>query len=256
MVPVARRERATILAALFALAAFGWLVASRRMAGMDEGPGTDPGALGSYVGLWVAMIGAMMIPSAAPMVAVHADVERRRRELGRRTRRGASALFVAGYALAWTAFGLVAYALYELARSLDVSALSWDRQGRYAAAAVIGVAAVYQLTGLKDACLAKCRNPIAFVVASWRAGWIGPGRMGVEQGAWCVGCCWALMATLFALGLMSIAWMAVVAALIAVEKLSPWGPAASRGVAALLILLATSVALAPEHVPWLTIPAG
>ena len=118
--------------------------------------------------------------------------------------------------------------MFELIRSLDVDALAWSRDGRYVAAGVIAVAAVYQLTPLKDVCLAKCRSPLAFVVGSWRGGRIGATRMGIEHGAWCVGCCWALMATLFALGVMSLTWMVVVAALVAVEKLLPWKRAQPR----------------------------
>jgi predicted metal-binding membrane protein len=236
--------RGIVVVAVLAVAALGWLIAGLRMAGMDEGLWTDPGSLGFYVPVWVAMTAAMMLPSAAPMVAAHAAVERRRRDVGRAAERGGSAAFVAGYLLAWTAFGIVAYALFELLRSLDVDALSWGRDGRYLAAAVIALAALYQLTPVKDVCLAKCRSPVAFVVGSWRDGRVGAVRMGVEQGAWCVGCCWALMATLFALGLMSIGWMAAIGGVIAVEKLLPWQRLANRGVALLLVLLALLVALA------------
>jgi predicted metal-binding membrane protein len=245
--------QAAIVAALAAVAGLGWLLTDERMAGMDEGPGTDLGSLGFYVSVWVVMMAAMMLPSAAPMVVVHAAVERRKRELGRPGQRGASAAFVGGYLLVWTAFGLVAYVLFELIRSLDVDALAWDRAGRYLAAGVIALAAIYQLTPLKDVCLSKCRSPLAFVVGSWRAGRIGAARMGVEHGAWCVGCCWALMATLFAVGLMSIAWTIAIAALVALEKLVPW-EGANRGVALLLVVLAVGVAVAPAQVPWLTIP--
>jgi predicted metal-binding membrane protein len=204
---------------------------------------TGLGSLGYFVPVWIAMMAAMMLPSAAPMIVMHSAVERRGRELGRAPKWGGSVAFAGGYLLTWTAFGVVAYALYELTRSLDVDALSWDRGGRYAAAAVIAVAAAYQLTPIKDVCLAKCRSPLAFVVGSWRDGRAGAARMGIEQGAWCVGCCWALMATLFALGLMSIAWMAVIAGLIALEKLLPWKRIANRGVALVLAGLAVSVAL-------------
>jgi predicted metal-binding membrane protein len=236
--------RAMVVVPLLAVAAIGWLIADVRMAGMDEGLWTDPGSFGFYLPVWVAMTAAMMLPSAAPMVAAHAAVERRRRDLGHAAERGASAAFVGGYLLAWTAFGILAYSLFELVRSLDVEALSWDRDGRYLAAAVIALAAVYQLTPVKNVCLAKCRSPLAFVVGSWRKGRAGALRMGAEQGAWCVGCCWALMATLFALGLMSIAWMAAVGGVIAVEKLLPWQRFANRGVALLLVVLALLVALA------------
>lgn len=226
------------------------------MAGMDEGPGTDPGALGFYLSVWVAMMAAMMLPSAVPMVAVHSAVDRRRRALGHERRRGGSVAFVGGYLLVWTAFGLVAYALFKFLRALDIDALSWSRDGRYLAAAVVASAAIYQLTPLKDVCLAKCRGPFAFAAGSWRGGRLGAARMGIEHGAWCVGCCWALMVTLFALGVMSIAWTVVIAILIALEKLLPWERAANLGIALLLIVLALGVALAPEQVPWLTIPGG
>jgi predicted metal-binding membrane protein len=122
--------QAAIVAVLVAVAAVGWLVTDKRMTGMDDGPGTDPGSLGFYVSVWVVMMAAMMLPSAAPMVAVHSAVERRRRELGRAAKRGGSAAFVGGYLLVWTAFGLVAYALFEFVRSLDIDALSWSRDGR------------------------------------------------------------------------------------------------------------------------------
>jgi predicted metal-binding membrane protein len=248
--------QASLVAGLIAVAALGWLVIGERMAGMDMGPGTDPGSLAFYVSIWVAMMAAMMLPSAAPMVIAHSEVERRRHELGRARKRGATAAFVGGYLLVWTAFGLVAYALFELLRSLDVEALSWSRGGRYVAAAVIAIAAIYQLSPLKDVCLVKCRSPLAFVVGSWRGGRLGATRMGIEHGAWCVGCCWGLMVTLFAVGVMSLTWTVVIAVLIALEKLSPWERAANRGVALLLIALALGVALAPDQVPGLTIPGG
>ena len=96
--------------------------------------------------------------------------------------------------------------------------LAWDRAGRWVAGATLLVAAVYELTPLKDVCLGKCRSPLGFLLGSWRDGRSGRAADGAKNGAWCVGCCWALMASLFALGVMSIAWMAFVAGLIAAEK--------------------------------------
>jgi predicted metal-binding membrane protein len=246
--------RAAIVAALLVVAALSWLLTDERMAGMDEGPATDPGSLGFYVSVWIVMMAAMMLPSAGPMVVAHAEVQRRKRDLGGAVERGGTAAFVGGYMVVWTAFGIVAYALFELLRSLDVDALAWSRNGRYAASAVIAIAAIYQLTPLKDVCLAKCRSPLGFVVGSWRDGRLGAARMGIEHGGWCVGCCWALMVTLFALGFMSVAWMAVIAALVALEKLLPRERVAKGGVALLLVVLALCVALAPERLPGLTVP--
>jgi hypothetical protein len=121
---------------------------------------------------------------------------------------------------------------------------------------VILAAAVYQLTPLKDACLRRCRSPLMFILNSWRPGSAGALRMGVEHGLWCVGCCWALMAALLALGVMSIGWMALIAAFIAVEKLVPWRAAASGIVTAGLVVLAIGVLAWPEEVPGLTIPGS
>ncbi len=245
---VTLRRQTFAVATVLAAALTCWIVALRGMSMM--------GGLGPFIGVWVTTMAAMMLPSAAPMVVAHAAVERRRRALGRARKRGGSAAFVGGYLLVWTAFGIAAYALFEFLRSLDVDALSWSRDGRYVAAAVIAIAAIYQLTPLKDVCLAKCRSPLAFVVGSWREGPLGAARMGIEHGAWCVGCCWGLMATLFAVGVMSITWTVVIAVLVALEKLLPWERVANRGVALLLIVLAVGVAVAPEQVPGLTIPGG
>ena len=242
-----------LVAALLFLAAVAWFVTGDRMGGMDAGPGTDLGSFGFYVGAWVVMMAAMMFPSIAPMVLMYRRIQSRRRELGK-ARPGATVLFVAGYLIAWTGFGLVAYALLETIRSLSIEALSWNEGGKYLAGGVIVAAAAYQLTPAKDVCLRKCRSPLDFVLGYWRSGYRGALRMGVEHGAWCVGCCWALMAALFALGVMSIGWMVFVAALIATEKLLPWKAIANRGIAALLIALGVAVALVPGQVPGLTLP--
>jgi predicted metal-binding membrane protein len=251
----ADRRRLVLVAVLLVLAVVGWLVTDERMAGMDTGPGTDLGALGFYVGVWVVMMAAMMFPSIAPMVVTYAHIQRRRREQGKaRSGSVAVGLFLGGYLAVWTGFGLAAYGLIELGRALSIDALAWDSAGPYVAGAVVFGAAVYQLTPAKDVCLRKCRGPLDFVLGYWRPGYGGALRMGLEHGVWCVGCCWALMAALFALGVMSLGWMAFVAALIAVEKLLPWKGVANRGAAGLLAVLAVGVAFAPERVPGLTLP--
>jgi predicted metal-binding membrane protein len=244
-----------LVAVLLGLAVVAWLVTDERMAGMDAGPGTDPGALGFYVGVWVVMMAAMMFPSVAPMVITYSRVQQNRRERGRADSGPAAvALFVGGYLGSWTAFGIAAYAVLEIGRALAIDALAWDEAGPYVAGAVIVAAAVYQLTPAKDVCLRKCRTPLDFVAGYWKPGHAGALRMGVEHGAWCVGCCWALMAALFALGVMSLGWMAFVAALIAVEKLLPWKAVANRSVAVTLAVLGIAVALVPGDVPGLTLP--
>jgi predicted metal-binding membrane protein len=248
------RAPVALVFALLGLATLGWLVTGERMAGMDAGPGTDPGTLGFFLVTWVVMMGAMMFPSAAPMVLVYDKLRVRRRELGRSAPAAGTALFVAGYLVSWAAFGLAGWALYEAVRGLSIDFLAWDRGGPYLAGGTILLAAVYELTPLKHACLRRCRSPMDFLFGAWRDGWLGALRLGVEHGAWCVGCCWALMAALFALGVMSIPWMAFVAALIAAEKLLPWGRGTSLSIAALLIVLGVSVALVPDRVPGIVQP--
>jgi predicted metal-binding membrane protein len=251
-----RRTQLVVIAALLALAVIAWVVTDLRMAGMDAGPGTDPGAFGFYVSTWVVMMAAMMFPSIAPMVLTFRNSERGRGDQSRPLLMGSTALFVAGYLLVWTASGLVGYALLKLGRSLDGGLFSWDRAGRWTAAAVILGAALYEFTPLKQTCLTKCRSPMSFLLGSWRPGRAGALIMGTEHGLWCLGCCWALMAALFALGAMSIPWMLVIAALIAAEKLLPWRTAATGGVAIVLVALAIGVAAVPADVPALTVPGS
>jgi predicted metal-binding membrane protein len=231
------------------LAAVGWLVTDERMAGMDMGPGTDPGSLGFWVTAWVVMMGAMMFPSISPMVEMYARIQEGKRARGQPALFGATAIFVGGYLVTWSLAGLAGYSILSLGHHLSPGFLAWDEAGPYVAGAVILAAAIYQLTACKDVCLRKCRDPFAFVLTAWKPGRIGALRMGIEHGGWCVGCCWALMAALIALGVMSIGWMVFVAALIAVEKLLPWKPVANRSIAILLAVLGLAVAFAPEDVP-------
>ena len=268
--------KVVVTASLLAAAAVGWALTGDRMHGMDHGPGTELGALDWFMVSWVLMMAAMMLPSLAPAalsrtraqfgalpafvvgylgawtaagLAGYVIFEAVRSlglgflawdQAGRYVAAGAI-LAAAGYLLAWSAAGLVAYALIEAVRSLHLGFLSWDEAGRYVAGGAILAAALFQLTSVKDACLRRCRDPQA-------------ARNGLEHGAHCIACCWALMAALFALGVMSIAWMAVVAALIAAERLLPSKLMAKQAVAVVLVVLGMSVALAPGQVPGLTLP--
>ena len=132
----------------------------------------------------------------------------------------------------------------------------WDRAGRWVAAATLVVAAVYELTPIKDVCLGKCRSPLGMLLGSWRDGRSGALGMGVRNGAWCVGCCWALMASFFALGIMSVVWMAVVAGLIALEKTLPRRRVATYTATAALLGLGVLLLAAPHTVPGLKIPTS
>jgi predicted metal-binding membrane protein len=239
---------------ILVLAAAAWGLTDDRMAGMDAGPGTDLSGLGWFLGIWVTMMAAMMFPSFAPMVLAYARIEKGHRG-ARSGPTAATALFVTGYLVAWAAAGLLGYTIIEAVRSLDLSFLAWDELGPYVAGGVILGAALYELTPAKDSCLRQCRSP-RMLDEHWRPGYMGALQMGVQHGGFCVGCCWGLMAALFALGVMSISWMFVVAALIAAEKLLPWPAIATRGVAVVLAVLAIAIAFAPEDLPWLTIPGS
>ena len=221
------RARLGLVAVLFAVAALGWWWTGDRMRGMDNGPWTGLGSFGWFLGVWVVMMAAMMFP---PL------------------------LFAAGYLLTWTVAGIVAFGIGVALNSISGDLFTWDRAGRWTAGGTLVVAAVYELTPLKDVCLGKCRSPLGTLLGSWRDGLSGALRMGAKNGAWCVGCCWALMASLFALGVMSVMWMAVVAGLIAFEKTVPWRRVASYGTAAVLLALGVLVLTAPGAIPGLTTP--
>jgi predicted metal-binding membrane protein len=165
-------------------------------------------------------------------------------------------LFAASYLVVWGAVGLVAYGLFELGRRLFGADLAWDSAGRWIAGGVLALAAAYQLTPLKAVCLGKCRSPIGFLRGSWRDGRLAAIEMGSRNAGWCIGCCWALMAALFALGVMSLVWMALVAALIALEKMLPWRRVATWGTAAILLVLSVAIVAAPHSVPGLVVPGS
>ena len=243
------RVRLGLVAALFALAAVSWWWTVRQMRGMDQGAWTGLGTLGWFLGIWVVMMAAMMLPSVAPTVALYSRMTRQRSPLS-------PLLFAAGYLVTWAGAGLVAFTLAATVSRFSGDALAWDRAGRWVAGATLVVAAGYELSPLKNVCLGTCRSPLGFLLSAWRDGRRGALEMGVKHGAWCVGCCWALMASLFALGVMSVAWMALVAGLIAVEKILPWRRAATYGTAVVLLALGTLLFTAPEVIPGLTVPGA
>jgi predicted metal-binding membrane protein len=238
-----------VIAGLVALAAIGWWWTVGQMRGMDDGPWTSLGSFWWFLGTWVVMMAAMMFPSVAPTVGLYARMTRQRSRVQ-------PPVFAAGYLVAWGAVGALAFGLAVAGRAAIGDVLAWDRAGRWVAGVTLLAAAAYELTPLKDVCLGKCRSPLGFLLGAWRDGPRGALRMGAAHGAWCVGCCWALMASLFALGVMSIAWMALVAGLIAAEKLLPWRAVATVGTAAILGVLGVLLLAAPDAIPGLTVPGG
>jgi predicted metal-binding membrane protein len=175
-------------------------------------------------GMWWTMMVAMMAPSAAPTMLLFARVHRHRQATGQLAAAPPTAAFVAGYFLVWLAFSLAATALqWWLEDARVLSKMTMGLRAQWLAGGVLVAAGIYQFTPWKNACLATCRAPAAFLAQHWRPGARGALRMGVLHGAYCLGCCWALMALLFVGGVMNLVWIAVLTLLVLAEKLLPGG---------------------------------
>jgi len=194
------------------------------------------GSLGVFLTVWTVMMGAMMLPSAAPMVLIFAAVQAR----CDRNVAVPTWMFVAGYLLVWAYAGLVVYALLGTGKDLSHH-VAWLESGAWAPlvlGATLTLAGLYQFTPFKQRCLRHCRSPSAFVRLHWKDGWEGATVMGISHGLICLGCCWALFSVMVAAaGMMSVAWMVVVTLMVFAEKVMPYGPRISVAVAVGLIAL-------------------
>lgn len=233
-----RRDRAVVVIALAAVVVLAWiyLVAGAgldmSMPGMVMAPPAWSTAYGLLLFLmWWIMMVAMMVPSAAPAVLLFATMQRRR--TARNPALG-TALFLAGYLATWAAFSALATLLQ---RGLDLAGLM-SMDAKLASAplggAILIATGLYQFSAIKAACLRHCQSPIFFLSQHWRGGSAGAFRMGVRHGAYCVGCCWFLMALLFFTGVMNLAWIAGLAIYVALEKLLPIGQRLRRAAGAVL----------------------
>jgi predicted metal-binding membrane protein len=244
----AMRTELGMVAALLAAAGLAWWSTADRMAGMNAGPGTALGSVGWFTGVWAVMMAAMMLPSLAPAAAVFATSVRR--EPSR------VLLFAGGYLLVWSVAGIAAYGLFELGKSLFSDALAWHSGGRLLAAGVLALATLYQLTPPKRVFLSSCRNPLRFLDNPSRNTRSDALATGVRNGGSCLGCTWALMAALFALGVMSLTWMALIAVLVALEKVGPSGRGARLATAGVLVVLAAAILAVPHDVPGFVVPGS
>jgi predicted metal-binding membrane protein len=225
------RQRVVIAAALAGLTALCWLylfVAAADMRAMGDMampmPREPKGAVDLVLLLvmWWVMMAGMMLPGAAPMILTFATVNRRRRARGQPY--APTALFAAGYLLAWGGFSVAAtLSQWGLERLALLSPMDMTTTSGRLGGLLFVAAGLYQLTPLKQACLAVCRSPFDFVVNQWRDGAAGALRMGLSHGLYCLGCCWILMALLFVGGVMNLLWVAVLAAVVLIEKLFPLG---------------------------------
>lgn len=241
-----KRDRAIIAIGLVAVASLAWfytiLVASMGggdMAGIGSHmamPQDQPWSGVDFLlmfAIWMVMMVAMMLPSAAPMLLLFASTSRKRQQA--RDPYLLTSLFAGAYVVVWAGFTVVAtlanWALHNrgLMTSLTGRALPLWGGG------LLIVAGLYQFTPLKLACLNKCRSPLAFLMSEWREGRLGAFVMGLRHGGYCLLCCWALMALLFVLGVMNLAWIALLAAFVLIEKLASSGPWLSRASGLLML---------------------
>ena len=221
----------------------GVLAHARSGIGAMGGPmraGLELGALRIFLIARLVMMAAMMLPSAAPLVLLY-------RVAGPGTRAINTVFLVAGYLVLWAAFGLPVFAVQQALLSAASDGSMVGQALPYVVAVALGLAGLYQFTPLKEACLRQCRSPLDFMMQRWHGG--GPYaalRLGAEHGAYCVSCCWGLMAVLVLVGAMSLAWVALIALLVFVEKVLPFGRTVGQVSGGLLLLLAVVVAIRPE----------
>ncbi len=239
------RGGGTTMLAVLAATVAAWVVLSGRMAGMDMGPGGDPGTLGWFTLTWAVMTAAMMLPAVSPAVL---RLARARHASGLPA---VTLLFLLGYGLIWMCAGLVGFAVVQAVRGLHIGALAFERDGRWLTGAGILAAAVYQLTPAKRRRLTRCLQPVLPPPSAQARVALSAG---LRHGRCCVACCWTLMAALYALGMMSLAWMALLTVLIACERVLPRPVPSVRVVAVVLALLGAGVAVAPADIPVLTVP--
>ena len=235
-----RRDRGVAAAAVALLTLLAWVYlfrmsastraaateaemhAAMGMAGMNEWGPSDVAAL--FV-MWVVMMVGMMLPSAAPMILLVAGTHRRQGGPYAQTR---TAAFAGGYLVAWIEFSLAAALAQAALHAGALMSSSMATQSARVSGAIFLAAGIYQWLPLKHACLAHCRSPMHFVSDHWREGISGAFTLGLQHGLFCIGCCWVLMALLFAAGVMNLAWVAAIGALVLVEKVFKHGPVAGR----------------------------
>lgn len=212
---------------------------------MSSGPWTLTHAL-VMLGMWAVMMVAMMLPSALPMLLLYATIARGHAGPAHATGPALQvSLFGLGYVVMWSAFSVGAVALQYLLERAALLSPMMESTSIVLAGATLIAAGVYQWTPVKSACLAHCQSPLDFVLAHWRGGGAGAFRMGVRHGAYCVGCCWALMLLLFVGGVMNLAWIAGLAAYVLVEKLTPPGHWISRATGVVCIAWGLATLLSP-----------
>jgi len=243
-------QRSVILGLLLALAAAAWavLVWTHADATMDMTASIKLGSRAPlFLVMWVVMMVAMMLPTAAPMILTFHRVQAANRQP--RDAFVSTWVFVAAYLVVWVFAGLAAYVGMQAAEAAFARAALTPRAAAQVGGAIIVVAGIYQLTPLKDVCLSKCREPLEFIVTTWRGGATSALEMGLLHGAYCLGCCWLLFVILFPLGIMNVGAMAAVTLIIFAEKTLPWPRLAPYATASALVLYGALVITSPQLLP-------
>jgi predicted metal-binding membrane protein len=244
-------QRSVILGLLLALAAAAWVALVWTHAYRNMDMTTASVTLGPrmplFLVMWVAMMVAMMLPTAAPMVLTFHRVQAQNRKPTDAFT--TTWVFVAAYLLVWAFAGLAAYVGMQAAEAAIVHFALPPTAAAQIGGAIIVVAGIYQLTPLKDVCLSKCREPLDFIVTAWRGGATSALELGMLHGAYCLGCCWLLFVILFPLGIMNVAAMAVVTLIILAEKTLPWPRLAPYATAGALVLYGALVITSPQLLP-------
>jgi predicted metal-binding membrane protein len=201
------------------------------MPGMDNWDGSD--LLLVFV-MWTVMMAAMMLPAAAPLMLTLARINHSR--YGRRRAALATGVATLGYLAMWTGFSLLAtLAQWRLLEAQVVTPMM-DSSSKLMSGALLLAAGAYQFTPFKHACLGRCRSPMSLLLTEWREGYMGAFRMGLRQGAYCLGCCWLLMTLLFAFGVMNLIWIAALSVLVLLEKIVPQPSLFAQGTGAILLV--------------------
>ncbi len=243
------RERYLILGSLLVLAAISWALLIWQSANMNNQTMglTMEMSAALFIVLWVVMMIAMMFPTAAPMIlmftAVYAGKRRQEQPFV------PTWVFISAYFLIWTLFGVLAYPLALGSEKLAEQSMWLMQNASRLGGVILVIAGLYQLSPLKRVCLSKCRTPLQFILGSWHDGYGGAFRMGLEHGAYCLGCCWLLFVILFPLGIMNIAVMALLTVLIYAEKSFPIGRQISQAAGVALILYGVLVTFIPNALP-------
>jgi predicted metal-binding membrane protein len=259
LVTILRHERIVIAAGLVGVVVVGWIylwhgagmgMSARDMTTLSLFPHLQAEAGGSMnadwpvvIAMWWIMMIAMMTPSSAPLVLLYGLVLRRHAKKGKDVFI-LTFMLLSGYLIAWLAFAVIATAFQQLLEpaGLISEMMLWSRSKVFSAL-VLAMAGLYQLSPLKHACLVQCRSPLRFLTEYWRPGRLGSVILGVRHGAYCVGCCWMLMALLFVGGVMNLVWIAVLTVVVLMEKLLSAGEKIGKFSGGLLLIWAIATML-------------